>query len=299
MFKNSALRNITSFFLVYYPLRDLVLRLYGNRMKNNHHGFCYLSHTHLIVYLASILILCCHSNCSRKYTCHKQMEKIQHIEVGMPYTVFFPSTIKKDKKYPLILFLHGAGERGDDNQRQMKHVVPYLISDTIQQKFSSIILVPQCPEDDYWAPVKRGEWTMLNNGAITMSMEKVVQILKKISLDKRVDQSKIYVIGLSMGGFGTCDIISRYPELFAAAVPICGGADLTKVNKFKDVPIWAFHGALDQVVSVKLSRDLISGLQQVGGIPIYTEYHDSGHNIWDAAVRDPKLLPWLFSQHKL
>lgn len=226
------------------------------------------------------------------------MEKVQRVEDGMPYTVFFPSSMKKKRKYPLILFLHGAGERGMDNQKQLIHVVPHFISDSIQKEFTSIILVPQCPEEAYWAPVKRNEWAMLSNGAVTMPMEKVIRILEKISMDERVDRNRIYVVGLSMGGFGTCDIISRRPEIFAAAAPICGGADLNSIIKFKGIPLWAFHGDSDPVVSVKLSRDLIYQLQQHGAKPKYTEYADMGHSVWDIAVRDPNFLPWLFSQHK-
>jgi len=226
------------------------------------------------------------------------MVKIQHVDEGMPYTIIFPAPLKKTKKYPLILFLHGAGERGVDNQKHLIHVVPHLISDSIQKEFASIILVPQCPEDEYWAPVKRNEWMMSDNGTITNPMEKVIRILDKVKQDERVDQHKIYVVGLSMGGFGTCDIIARKPEIFAAAAPICGGADLSKVDQFKDIPIWVFHGASDSVVSVTLSRELVFKLQQSGSKPKYTEYPGVGHNVWDAAVRDPLFLPWLFKQHK-
>ena len=101
-----------------------------------------------------------------------------------------------------------------------------------------------------------------------------------------------------MGGFGTLDLISRRPELIAAAIPICGGADLQKVANITNVPLWIFHGAKDDVVPAQFSRDLVETLQKEGGDPKYTEYPDGGHDVWNRAIREPELLPWLFSQQK-
>ncbi|MFZ1751528.1 MAG: prolyl oligopeptidase family serine peptidase [Saprospiraceae bacterium] len=215
----------------------------------------------------------------------------------LPYNIFYPENYGKEK-VPLLLWLHGAGERGDDNVSQLIHIVPYVASDIVQSKFKCIVVAPQCPKEDYWAPIKRTEWRIINDGKVTPAMDGVIQLLDKLLHDPSIDKSRIYVGGLSMGGFGALDLLSRRPELFAAAVPICGGADLNKVSKYKDVPLWIFHGAKDMVVPVDLSRDLIKALRELGSNPKYTEYPEGGHGVWNDAIRDPELLPWLFGQKK-
>ncbi|MBK9733844.1 MAG: prolyl oligopeptidase family serine peptidase [Saprospiraceae bacterium] len=217
----------------------------------------------------------------------------------IPYNIFYPESYDKTgNKTPVILWLHGSGERGDDNITPFKHVVPYLISKEIQTKYPAIIIVPQCPADGYWSPVNRFEWTTVKDGKITPAMNGVIQLLDKILKDKKIDKSRIYVGGLSMGGFGTYDLLSRRHELFAAAVPICGGADLGKISSYKHIPLWVFHGAKDEVVPVKLSRDVLIMLEKQGVRARYTEYPEGGHDIWNKAIQEPELLPWLFSQRK-
>lgn len=216
----------------------------------------------------------------------------------LPYNIYFPKSYKEGN-IPVILWLHGASERGVDNVSQLIHIVPYLASDIVQTRFSCIIIAPQCPKEDYWAPVKRFEWRVINDGKTTPAMTGVIELLDYILKDPKIDKSRIYVGGLSMGGFGTLDLLHRRPELLAAAVPICGGADLEKAGKFKDVPLWIFHGAKDTVVPADLSRELIKVLNEMGSTPKYTEYPEGGHGIWNDAIRDPELLPWLFSQKKV
>lgn len=218
----------------------------------------------------------------------------------LPYNIFYPTSYgKKGKKVPLFLWLHGSGERGNDNKIQLNHVVPYLISPDVQAKFPAVLVVPQCPKEEYWAPVKRFEWSIVNGGAITPPMDAVIQLLDKLMLDSNIDIERIYVGGSSMGGFGTLDLLSRRPEIIAAAVPICGGSDLEKVMNYKDVPLWIFHGAKDDVVKPELSRALVAKLKEQGKNPKYTEYPEGNHGIWEAAIREPELLPWLFSQRKI
>lgn len=132
------------------------------------------------------------------------------------------------------MFLHGAGERGNDNRKQLVHVVPYLTSDSFQQKHPCFILAPQCPEEGYWAPVKRFEWSVIQNGEITKSMEGVLELLDNILKTSGIDKERIYMVGLSMGGFGVFDLAARRPEIFAAGVPICGGGDLQKLTLLKE-----------------------------------------------------------------
>jgi len=217
----------------------------------------------------------------------------------LPYNIFYPTSYgKRGAKVPLFLWLHGAGERGYDNRNQLNNVVPYLISSEVQALFPAVLVVPQCPKEGYWAPVKRFEWSIINGGKVTPPMRAVIQLLDKLILDPNIDKERIYVGGLSMGGFGTLDLLSRRSDIIAAAVPICGGSDLEQVENYKDVPLWIFHGAKDDVVKPELSRDLVAKLKQIGSNPIYTEYPDGNHGIWEAAIREPELLPWLFSQRK-
>jgi len=215
------------------------------------------------------------------------------------FNTFTPKKLKSGSKLPLILFLHGAGERGSDNHKPLIHVVPHLVSKEVQKKYKSIIVVPQCPEDQYWAPVKRFEWSIINNGEVTPPMSCVIELLDHlIKNNTHIDTDRIYIVGMSMGSFGTLDLLSRRPELFAAAVPICGGADLSKVVNYKHVPLWIFHGDKDPVVSIEQSRALIYQLKTLGVETRYTEYPEAGHDIWNTAIMEPEVLPWLFDQNK-
>ncbi len=188
------------------------------------------------------------------------------------------------------------GERGNDNISQLKHVVPYVISDSVQRNFPCIVAAPQCPDDDFWAPLNDKEWRNGKQPAATRSMEAVMEWIAELIRDSRVDPSRVYVGGLSMGGYGTLDLISRRPEWFAAAMPVCGGIDIARAKYFVNVPLWIFHGAKDPVVPVKLSRELVSALEKAGAKPKYTEYPEGGHDVWNAAIREKGLMEWMFSQ---
>jgi predicted peptidase len=215
------------------------------------------------------------------------------------YNIFYPESYgKSGRKWPLFLWLHGAGERGSDNVSQLIHIVPYLASDLVQTKYPCIVVAPQCPAEDYWAPFRRFEWTIRDNGEVTPAMGSVITLMEKLLKDPRVDKSRVYVGGLSMGGFGTLDLLHRKPEWFAAAIPICGGADLQQTEKYKHIPLWVFHGAKDDVVKPELSRNLVAKLKSLGSHPRYTEYPDGGHDVWNSAIREPELMHWLFACKK-
>ncbi|MCE2788583.1 MAG: dienelactone hydrolase family protein [Saprospiraceae bacterium] len=216
---------------------------------------------------------------------------------ALPYVMYYPPG-KQAKPLPVFIWLHGAGERGDDNVSQLIHIVPYLASSIVQEKYPCVVVAPQCPREDYWAPIERNAWKIINGGQCTAPMQGVIDLIEKIKKDPNVDASRIYVGGLSMGGFGTLDLLSRKAEWIAAAVPVCGGADLEKAKRYAEVPLWVFHGAKDPVVPADFSRDLIRELEASGGHPKYTEYPEGGHNVWNDAIRDPGLLPWLFAQKK-
>lgn len=216
----------------------------------------------------------------------------------LKYNVYDPTV--GDEKLPLFIFLHGAGERGDDNEAQLMHIAPILTDSINSKKYPAILVFPQCPEEDYWANVDRTNdiWTVDSDGTVTSPMSRVIELIQELRQDKNVDLNRIYISGLSMGGFGTLDLISRHADWFAGAIAICGGGDLNKTDKYKGLPLWIFHGAQDPVVPVELSRDLVAKIQSEDGFVKYTEYPEGGHDVWNNAYEDPATLEWLFGLRK-
>ncbi|MCI0751680.1 MAG: prolyl oligopeptidase family serine peptidase [Flammeovirgaceae bacterium] len=214
----------------------------------------------------------------------------------LPYRLLSPKIPDPKRKYPLIVFLHGAGERGNDNNSQLGYIAPLFINLDNRLKFPCYVLAPQCPSGDQWAAYDRSNFTYKFQSQPTQAMQRLIELLGMIEKQYPIDTQRIYITGLSMGGFGTWDLLARFPKRFAAAVPICGGADLTTVHAFKYLPIWCFHGAKDSVVPVEKSREIINEIRRLGGKPKYTEYPDIDHNSWEPAFKEEKLLQWLFLQ---
>lgn len=216
------------------------------------------------------------------------------------YRVLFPLDYDPAKRYPLLLFLHGAGERGIDNEAQLKHGGDMLASYENQKAYPAIILVPQCPPDpDWWLTSVRsadGDRNFPANAPISPSLAAVKQLLDSYIAKGIVDTKRIYVTGLSMGGMGTFDLVCRYPNLFAAAAPICGGANLSRLANFKGKTAFSvYHGAVDGVVDVQFSRDAVETLRKAGVEVRYKEYPGVNHNSWDNAFAEPDFLGWFFS----
>ena len=211
----------------------------------------------------------------------------------LPYRLLKPVNPSADDCLPLVIFLHGAGERGDDNEAQIKHIADLFLNPKYRGKYPCYVLAPQCPKGEMWAE-HNSDGTMKKDPTITMKV--TLALIEKIIKEFPVDPSRIYVTGVSMGGFGTWDLLARFPGRYAAAVPICGGGDVRNANKIKDTPVWAFHGALDGVVSPRTSRAMINAIQKAGGSPGYTEYPGVAHDSWIQAYQEPHLLPWLFGQ---
>jgi predicted peptidase len=217
------------------------------------------------------------------------------------YRLLKPAKYDTTKPYPLVLFLHGAGERGDDNFSQLKWGVFHFANPVMREKYPAFVVAPQVPENESWSGFSSDRDTVSFNHLLqpepTLPMELTHKLLQKLKAEYSVDINRIYVTGLSMGGFGTFDIIERYPHEFAAAVPISGGGDVGRAFLIKDMPIWVFHGARDEIVSPKYSRAMVSALQIAGGSPGFTEYPDKGHiGAWVEAYSNPNLYKWLFSQ---
>ncbi len=210
------------------------------------------------------------------------------------YRYFKPKDLSQ--KYPLIVFLHGAGERGIDNEKHLKHIV-HLASEDFQKEFPCYILAPQCPSGIKWVNV---EWNLKSHKMppISAPLQTVLDLVKKIIQRDNIDVNRIYVVGLSMGGFGVWDILCREPQLFAAGVPICGGGDETQAHLIKDIPIWAFHGLQDKVVLPSRTQNMVKALEKLNGKVQMTLYPDLGHNVWDTVLHSHDLWGWLFHQSK-
>jgi predicted peptidase len=240
---------------------------------------------------------------------NSQYEKKEFIrgDDTLRYRILYPQDYQAAKKYPLILFLHGAGERGSDNEAQLVHGST-LFTDTVnRQRYPAFVIAPQCPRNDFWARIDRdpNRKDSLNGlyypseRPIGKSLGLVSQLLDSMVASKKVNTKKIYVGGLSMGGMGTFEILWRKAGFFAAAFPICGGGDPAKVNSYANkFPIWVFHGDKDNTVLPSNSRRMVNALKAAGAQVKYTEYPGVGHNSWDNAFKEPDLMKWLFAQKK-
>ena len=206
-----------------------------------------------------------------------------------------------DAKYPLVLFLHGAGERGTDNKAQLKWGGVHLAT-KLQAAGKCFVIAPQCPPNKQWVntPWVNGSYST-EKVAISDELKMAIEAAERAMKEFKVDPARIYVMGLSMGGYGTWDAIARRPDLFAAAVPICGAGDPAAVEKIARVPTWAFHGGADTVVPTKGSRDMAVALRAAGaGDPVfkYTEFPNVGHNAWTPAWETKGLWEWMLGQKR-
>ena len=218
------------------------------------------------------------------------------------YQVFLPRGWSKKHKLPVILFLHGAGERGDDGLIQTEVGIGAAIRRNVD-RFPAIVVFPQCRRSSWWTDVKMQEQAMM---ALNQSIKEF-----------NGDDERVYLTGLSMGGYGTWSIASKFPGKFAVVVPICGGirppsrtpgpeevkneepgADpyLDTAKKIGQTPVWIFHGADDKIVPTEESRKMHDALKSAGGNVKYTEYEKVGHNSWDKAYAEQELLSWMFAQ---
>lgn len=219
-------------------------------------------------------------------------------DTTLPYRIYVPSDYGESESYPLVLFLHGAGERGNDNESQLKNALPTLFerADGLMKK--SIVIAPQCPSDNQWVDTP---WTDGNYSVDEIpesnELAAVVELVKSTCDKYSIDKARVYVIGISMGGFGTWDLIMRHNDIFAAAIPICGGADPTKAEKLVNTPVYTFHGTDDTSVPYEGTAEMVEAIEDLGGRLInFITYDGEGHGIWDTACAEDGLLEWLFSQ---
>lgn len=239
---------------------------------------------------------------STTYAQPSRFEKKQFIgdkSDTLNYRLLFPD-FNASRKYPLVIFLHGSGERGNDNDAQLKWGVMNFATDDEMKMHPAIVIAPQCPAGQQWSnfDFNRNTLEMHLKDTPSKPMELVHELILKLIKTMPVDANRIYITGLSMGGFGTFDAISRYPDLFAAAVPVCGGGDTSKAPVFAHIPIWILHGSEDPDVNPLLSTDMAAALYKAGAHPGLTLYPEFGHFSWLAAYSDPLVIEWMFRQHK-
>ncbi len=219
---------------------------------------------------------------------------------SLQYRLLEPKAIKDGEKYPLVLFLHGAGERGSDNHKQLFHGSQMFLNPVNRDKHPAFVIFPQCPEGKFWAFSRRPE--SLASVGVEENMPPIFRAVKEL-LDAYlenplVDKSRIYIMGLSMGGMGTFDMVSRFPEIFAAAIPICGAVQSGRLAEAKDVKFRIFHGDADYTVPVECSRMAYLELKQAGADVEYIEFPGCGHDSWTPAFNRPDFMDWLFAQRK-
>lgn len=211
------------------------------------------------------------------------------------YRIYLPQDLSSGKRYPLLLFLHGAGERGSDNESQLKHMLWQFFEKEDSPIYRSIVIAPQCPKEARWAEkVKPGED---RDSICTQVMRSTIALVKETIKEQPVDTEHVYVMGLSMGGGGTWYLLTHESDLFAGGVPVCGGGNVSLAKNVVPLAVHAFHSSDDSVVPVEKSRSMVCAVIAAGGKRMrYTEYNYTDHGSWKVAAETPGLLEWLFSQ---
>ena len=204
-----------------------------------------------------------------------------NITFQMEYLLFLPESYAQsaNQEFPLILFLHGAGERGSDLDSVKRHGIPKIVE--TNPDFPFIAVSPQCPEDSWW----------------TSELHTINGLIEEVVEKYQVDTSRIYLTGLSMGGFGTWSLASMYPERFAAIAPVCGGGEVRQIlRSLVEMPIWTFHGQKDDVIPFSRSEEIVTALKKHGSSIKFTIYPEAGHDSWTKTYDNPELYKW-FLKH--
>lgn len=225
----------------------------------------------------------------------------------LPVRILYPENFNKTKKYPLIIFLHGSGERGNDNEKQLIHGSKIFLDPSFRANTQAVIIFPQCSSDSYWANVKtvndeKGNriFNFQKGGKPTIAMKLLLAYLDELENLPYLDEQRFYVGGLSMGGMGTYELLRREPKTFAAAFAICGGDNVANVKKYANrLPLWLFHGLKDDVVLPEYTINIANELKRLGADYKLNLYPNANHNSWDPAFAEPDLLPWVFSKVKM
>lgn len=223
----------------------------------------------------------------------------------LPYRILLPLQYDAKKTYPVLFFLHGAGERGSDNEKQLVHGSKVFLSPDHRTRFPAIVVFPQCSANSYWSNVLRlhdadgkRQFHFLAGGEPTRYMQLLQHLVTYFLSAYPVKKAQVYVGGLSMGGMGTYEVVRRMPDTFAAAFAICGGAAPETATSINKTAWWIFHGAKDDVVPPAFSQVMADALKKSGAKVKLTIYPEANHNSWDPAFAEKDLWPWLFSHKK-
>lgn len=218
------------------------------------------------------------------------------------YREMTPENVDPNKKYPLVLFMHGAGERGSDNTKQLTHGSRMFENPTNREKYPAYVLFPQCPEPIFWTFEARPQELKADSIPASTTPAALISAVKEL-LDKyrnhpNVDKDRVYIIGLSMGAMATFELTGRYPDVFAAAIPICGIVNPDHLANTQSINFRIFHGDADPVVPVSGSRNAYKKLKEIGANVEYIEFPGISHDSWTAAFNHPDFMEWLFKQTK-
>ncbi|MEO6638690.1 MAG: dienelactone hydrolase family protein [Ginsengibacter sp.] len=240
---------------------------------------------------------------------HGAFQKYQYIQGSdtLPYRLLLPASYNHfdtTTKYPLIIFLHGSGERGNNNTSQLNHGGRLFTNDSIMLNYPAVVIFPQCAARSRWSNFRMHKDTVTKIPSITFpldlpptkDMELLMQLIAEVDTTYYIDTQRIYVGGLSLGGMGTYDIVYRNPGKFAAAFPICGAEDPEVAKNMTGTAWWIFHGQKDSGVSVKYAQAMDSALKKEGVDVKLTIYPEAGHNSWDDAFKEPGLFDWMFEK---
>ena len=260
---------------------------------------------HLLLIMCALCALAATAQTKIDAACRAKYAKMYFTDslgTVLPYRFLAPERAEGDtssQKYPVLLFLHGAGERGGDNEVQLTYIDTVFAAAKFRREHPCYVIVPQCAENFRWCET---DWTRTYHTMpkeISKYLHAANSLLDSVAALPDADTTRLYVTGMSMGGYGTWDIITRYPNKFAAAMPLCGGADEKEARKLVNIPIRTFHGTIDKAVPVCRSRNITNAIRSQGGKLIeYTEYPKMGHFIWNKVYNDYANFEWLFGQKR-
>ena len=244
--------------------------------------------------IISIIFSCQKTEISPKY------KSFTYEKMSLNYRILYPKNFDKTKKYPLTLFLHGIGERGDDNKLQLKYVDKVFLNQYNYDNYQSVVIFPQAPLDDNWSSrlLTKNEIRQVfpENEKPTKSLKLVIKLMDSLVGEHFIDDKRLYLSGLSNGGMGSFELLKNRPNMFASAVLICGGGNPEWAREFaKTTPVWVAHGSDDDVVFPELSINMVKAIIKNGGSPKFTLYENVKHDSWFNVFDDPNYLKWMYS----
>ncbi len=228
-----------------------------------------------------------------------QLKAGPHAGETFPYVLISPAALEPNRRYPLVMFLHGAGERGSDPDLALTHIKGPLLSEKARRDWPCFVLAPQCPLGRQWVDVPwDAKVSTPAPSEPSFPMQLALECLSRTIAENPVDLDRVYLTGLSMGGFGSWDLAVRHPEWFAAVAPICGGGDERLAHRLVGVPLWTFHGSDDKTVWPVRSRQMVDAIHAAGGDARLTELPSVGHDSWRQAYGEGGVIPWMFGQRR-